>query len=157
MNDNLRVSRSIWSDFNPCTWHLILTSLAPSIAGNTMVTLAGAGHCHIVWNSNNSVIATTRNLIVHIFQSIQLKNHSWAIIDIFQRHFCIRGLLTWHYCFVSATGTGHRDYKAVILPAQLMFCWWLWSPLPLTVEVTGPRLELDTARLTFPKVLYLPQ
>ena len=38
-----------------------------------------------------------------------------------------------------------------------MFCWWLWSPLPLTVVVTGPRLELDTARFTYPKVLYLPQ
>ena len=29
--------------------------------------------------------------------------------------------------------------KQFIFPAQLMFCWWLWSPLPLTVEARGPR------------------
>ena len=140
----------IQSDSNPCTWHLILTSLAPSIAGNTMVTLTGASHCHIVWNSNNSVIATTR--AVHycpgtFFNQFNLKTtlESGAIIEFFSMAFLYLVALFWHGTIAIAlyhyqlqeqdTGT----IKQFIFPAQLMFCWWLWSPLPLTVEARGPR------------------
>ena len=115
----------IQSDSNPCTWHLILTSLAPSIAGNTMVTLTGASHCHIVWNSNNSVIATTR--AVHycpgtFFNQFNFKTTLEPLLSFFNGIFVPKGsLLTWHYCFVSlsATGTGHGDYKAVYFPGSV--------------------------------------
>ena len=153
MNDNhhqlnVWLGNLKWS--NPCTWHLIQTSLAPSIAGNTMVILTGASHCHIVWNSNNSVIATTTTryryatLLSTFFNQFNLKTTLRAIIDFFKGIFVPKGsFLTWHYyCFVSlsTTGTGHGEtIKQFIFPAQLMFCWWLWSPLPLTAEVRGPR------------------
>ena len=110
-------SSSDTEQYNPCTWHLILTSLAPSIARNTIVTLTGASHCHIVWNSNNSVITTPLPLLSTYFNQFNLKTTLEPLLTFLKSIFVSVGsLLTLHYCFVSATGTG--DYKVVYFPGS---------------------------------------